>query len=61
MKTASNVTRSTLDRFVSIARNLYGVANTPQYGTFDKVRGSDAAFARIDWQINPEKPADDPQ
>jgi hypothetical protein len=48
-----NVTRATLDRFVSIARSKYGVANTPQYGTFDKSRGSDAAFARIDWQINP--------
>ncbi|CCH51285.1 hypothetical protein BN8_00202 [Fibrisoma limi BUZ 3] len=47
-----NVTRATLDRFVSIARSKYGVANTPQYGTFDKNRGSDAAFARIDWQIN---------
>lgn len=47
-----NVTRTTLDRFVSIARNLYGVSNSPQYGTFDKVRGSDAGFARIDWQIN---------
>lgn len=47
-----NVTRTTLDRFVSIARTQYGVANTPQYGTFDKTRGSDAAFARIDWQIN---------
>ncbi|MCX6217829.1 carboxypeptidase regulatory-like domain-containing protein [Spirosoma sp.] len=47
-----NVTRATLDRFVDIARSKYGVANTPQYGTFDKSRGSDAAFARIDWQIN---------
>ncbi|GAB3032631.1 TonB-dependent receptor [Spirosoma pulveris] len=47
-----NVTRATLDRFVDIARSKYGVASTPQYGTFDKRRGSDAAFARIDWQIN---------
>ncbi|NEU66889.1 TonB-dependent receptor [Spirosoma agri] len=46
------VTRTTLDRFVGIARAQYGTANTPQYGTFDKVRGSDAAFARIDWQLN---------
>ncbi|GAB3500444.1 TonB-dependent receptor [Spirosoma knui] len=49
-----NVTRTTLDQFVNIARTKYGVANTPQYGTFDKNRGSDAAFARIDWQINPK-------
>ena len=46
------VTRATLDRFVNIAQTKYGTANTPQYGTFDKVRGSDAAFARIDWQVN---------
>ncbi|WP_247233924.1 TonB-dependent receptor [Telluribacter sp. SYSU D00476] len=47
-----NVTRTTLDRFVGIARNLYGTANTPQYGQFDKVRGSNAGFLRLDWQIN---------
>ncbi|MHA4741901.1 TonB-dependent receptor [Dyadobacter sp. MSC1_007] len=47
-----NVTRTTLDKFVDIARTKYGVANTPQFGSFDKGRGSDAAFARIDWQIN---------
>jgi hypothetical protein len=47
-----NITRTTLDQFVGIARSKYGVANTDQYGTFDKKRGSDAAFARIDWQIN---------
>lgn len=47
-----NITRSTLDNFVNIARQKYGVANSPQYGSFDKSRGSDAAFARLDWQIN---------
>jgi len=47
-----NVTRTTLDRFVNIARSQYGVANTPQYGSFDKVRGSNAGFLRLDWQIN---------
>jgi hypothetical protein len=46
------ITNSTLEDFLSIARTKYGVANTPQYGTFDKKRGSDAAFARLDWQIN---------
>jgi hypothetical protein len=25
---------------------------TPQFGSFDKVRNSDAAFLRLDWQIN---------
>ncbi len=47
-----NVTRTTLDNFVNIARSKYGVSNKSQYGSFDKNRGSDAAFARLDWQIN---------
>lgn len=47
-----NVTRATLDQFVSIARTKYGTSSSPQYGTFDKPRSSDAAFARFDWQIN---------
>jgi Carboxypeptidase regulatory-like domain len=48
-----NVTRATLDRYVSIGRAQYGLANTPQYGSFPKVRGSDAGFLRLDWQVNP--------
>ena len=47
-----NVTTETLDRFVDIGRANYGVSQDPQFGSFDKRRGSDAAFARIDWQIN---------
>ncbi|MEZ0607296.1 carboxypeptidase regulatory-like domain-containing protein [Fibrella sp. WM1] len=47
-----NVTRTTLDRFVDIARNKYGVANSQQYGTFPRNRGTDAGFLRLDWQIN---------
>ncbi len=47
-----NVTQATLDRFVNIARAQYGVADAPQFGSFDKRRGSDAVFGRIDWQIN---------
>ena len=46
------ITKTTLDNFVNIARSKYGVSSKPQYGSFDKNRGSDAAFARIDWQIN---------
>ncbi|MBC8156455.1 MAG: carboxypeptidase regulatory-like domain-containing protein [Bacteroidetes bacterium] len=46
------VTRTTLDRYVSIAQSKYGTANTPQYGSFDKPRSSDAGFLRLDWQIN---------
>ncbi|MCF6406379.1 carboxypeptidase regulatory-like domain-containing protein [Chitinophaga filiformis] len=47
-----SVTRSTLDNFLTIARGKYGVANAPQFGSFDKKRGTDAVFARIDLQLS---------
>ncbi|GAB0155229.1 carboxypeptidase regulatory-like domain-containing protein [Chryseobacterium sp. Alg-005] len=49
-----NVTNETLNQVLNIARAKYGVGNTPQFGTFDKVRNSDAGFLRLDWQINPK-------
>lgn len=51
-ETRLNLTQPTLDQYVSIARNKYGVASSPQFGSFNKKRGSDAGFARLDWQIN---------
>ncbi len=47
-----NITRKTLDSVITIGRNKYGVSQAPQYGSFDKKRNSDAAFLRLDWQIN---------
>lgn len=47
-----NVTQASLDRYLDIARNGYGVSGAPQFGSFDKKRGTDAVFARIDWQLN---------
>ncbi|MDR2118733.1 MAG: carboxypeptidase regulatory-like domain-containing protein [Tannerellaceae bacterium] len=47
-----NVSRSALDRYLEIARSLYGVAGSPQFGAFDKKQNTDALFARIDWQLN---------
>ncbi|MGK6343820.1 carboxypeptidase regulatory-like domain-containing protein [Chryseobacterium sp. DT-3] len=47
-----NTTTETLNQFLDIARKKYGVGNTPQFGSFDKVRNSDAGFLRLDWQIN---------
>ncbi|WP_027379170.1 TonB-dependent receptor [Chryseobacterium daeguense] len=47
-----NTTTATLNKFLDIARAKYGVANTQQFGSFDKVRNSDAGFLRLDWQIN---------
>ncbi len=46
------ITRQTLDDFVQIGRSSYGLGAGDQYGSFDKKRNSDAAFARLDWQIN---------
>jgi len=47
-----NVTRQTLDSVIKIGREKYGLSNSPQYGSFDKKRNSDAAFLKLDWQIN---------
>ncbi|SDA90799.1 Carboxypeptidase regulatory-like domain-containing protein [Algoriphagus alkaliphilus] len=47
-----NVSRQSLDRYLQIARTKYGVAESPQTGSFDKLRYSHTAFARLDYQIN---------
>jgi hypothetical protein len=47
-----NLSQATLDQYMGIARTKYGVSNAPQTGSFDKKRGTDALFARIDWQLN---------
>lgn len=47
-----NVTNASLNQVLDIARAKYGVGNSPQFGSFNKVRNSDAAFLRLDWQIN---------
>jgi hypothetical protein len=49
---ANKVTQQTLDQFTNIARSKYGVSNNPQFGSFGKTKGTDALFARIDWQLN---------
>jgi len=47
-----NITNATLNSLVDIARAKYGVSSEPQFGTFDKKRGTDAGFLRLDWQVN---------
>lgn len=47
-----NLSQESLDRYLQIARNEYGVAETAQTGSFGKKRYSHTAFARIDYQIN---------
>lgn len=49
---ANRVTQQTLDNFLNIARTKYGVSDNPQFGSFPKKKGTDAIFARIDWQLN---------
>jgi hypothetical protein len=47
-----NVTQTTLDNFLTIARGKYGVSNERQFGSFDKKRSTDAIFGRIDIQLS---------
>ena len=47
------ISKKNLDRFVSIAQSKYGTASSPQVGSFDRKRPTEAVFARIDWQLNP--------
>lgn len=46
------ITKANLDKFVEIARQKYGVASSPQTGSFDKNRNSTSLFTRLDWQLN---------
>src|SRR5690606_28468328 len=51
-ETRLNVTQSTLDQFLDIARRKYGVAGSQQSGAFDRKRRTTTLFARVDWQLN---------
>ncbi len=48
-----NLSQASLNRYLNIARTKYGVASSPQTGSFNKNQGTDAVFARVDWQLNP--------
>lgn len=47
-----NLSQESLDRYLQISRSKYGVAESQQTGSFDKIRYSHTAFARLDYQIN---------
>lgn len=47
-----NLSTASRDRYLDIARSKYGVSKNKQFGAFDKKQGTDAVFARLDWQIN---------
>ncbi|WP_164111562.1 MULTISPECIES: TonB-dependent receptor [Sphingobacterium] len=46
------ISATTLDRYLGIARNKYGVSEQPQTGAIGKKRTSDAVFLRLDYQLN---------
>jgi hypothetical protein len=48
----AGISRDNLDRFLQIARDKYGVADSPQTGSFDKLRDTHTFFGRLDWQLN---------
>lgn len=47
-----SIQKDTLNRFLNIARSKYGVSEANQTGSFNKERHTDAAFVRVDWQLN---------
>ncbi|MEL7006243.1 MAG: carboxypeptidase regulatory-like domain-containing protein, partial [Bacteroidota bacterium] len=49
---ALRINRDSLNEFLSIARELYGVSDAPMTGLFDRKTEANTFFARIDWQIN---------
>jgi hypothetical protein len=46
------IRRDTLDRFIDVARRLYGVGSEQQVGEFARKTVANTFFARLDWQIN---------
>ena len=46
------ITKANLDQLISVAREKYGMKNTPQYGDFSRETEANAFFTRLDWQIN---------
>lgn len=53
-ETQYNLSQTTLNRFLQIAQDKYGLpTDRAQTGSFDKKSSTNSVFARIDWQINP--------
>lgn len=49
---AAGLSRETLDRYLAIARDRYGVASSPQTGSFDRRRNTHTVFGRVDAQLD---------
>lgn len=46
------IKRDTLEKFISIARSLYGVSDSRQTGQFNTKTTANTFFSRVDWQVN---------
>ncbi len=46
------ITKANMDRLIAVAREKYGMKNTPQYGDFSRETEANALFMRVDWQLN---------
>lgn len=46
------IRKDTLDKFIDVARRLYGVGHDQQVGEFSRKTVANTFFARVDWQIN---------
>jgi hypothetical protein len=46
------ISQNNLNRFLEIGRNKYGLASSPQTGSFDKKENTNALYARVDVQLN---------
>ncbi|MCH7398026.1 carboxypeptidase regulatory-like domain-containing protein [Belliella sp. DSM 107340] len=46
------IRKDTLDKFIDVARRLYGVGQEQQVGEFSRKTVANTFFARLDWQIN---------
>ncbi|MBD1392922.1 TonB-dependent receptor [Mucilaginibacter glaciei] len=51
-ETRYNITQANLNAFLDIGRAKYGLASTPQTGSFDKKEKTTALYARLDFQLN---------
>jgi len=47
-----DIRRDTLQKFVNVARQVYGVSDEQQVGEFGRETVANTLFTRIDWQLN---------
>ncbi len=46
------ITKANLEQLINVAKEKYGMKNTPQYGDFSRETLANAFFTRLDWQVN---------